>query len=214
MLFKKTKQLEQKVDEYLDFLSKAALVFKEGINNYLNDQQDEFNRHLEELRELENKADELRRTVETYLYLHTLIPESRGDVLALLENTDNVTDQAKGALMKFSVEIPEIAPELHQDFRDLTKYVVESFESMVTCTRAFFRDLNAVRDNLHKVHFYEKEADKISEKLRRKIFASENIPRLSHKMHLRNCIDHIDSIADYAEDVADRLAIYTIKRSI
>jgi uncharacterized protein Yka (UPF0111/DUF47 family) len=37
---------------------------------------------------------------------------------------------------------------------------------------------------------------------------------LSHKAHLRNFVEHIDNLADRSEDVADRLAIYTIKRTV
>ena len=61
--------------------------------------------------------------------------------------------------------------------------------------------------------FYEKEADKVSTKLKRAIFDSDDL-ELANKSHLRNFVEHIDNIADWSEDVADRLAIYAIKRSI
>jgi len=60
------------------------------------------------------------------------------------------------------------------------------------------------------VIFYEKEADKGSTKLKRQIFASDI--DLDHKWHLRHFVELIDTIADVSEDVADRLAIYAIKR--
>ena len=69
-----------------------------------------------------------------------------------------------------------------------------------------------VNDHMHKVMFYEKEADKISTRLKMAIFDSEL--DLARKAQLRNFVEHIDDIADTAEDVADRLAIYSIKRSI
>lgn len=36
--------------------------------------------------------------------------------------------------------------------------------------------------------------------------------QLSRKIQLRDFVKHVDKIADYAEDVADRLNIYVIKR--
>ena len=78
--------------------------------------------------------------------------------------------------------------------------------------RAITGNLDAVGDHNHKVMFYEKEADKISTKLKRSIFDSDL--ELSHKTHLRNFVEHVDNAADWAEDVADRLAIYVIKRTI
>ena len=56
----------------------------------------------------------------------------------------------------------------------------------------------------------EKEADKISYALKKQIFSSEL--GLAEKIHLREFVDHIDAIADQAEDVADRLTIYAVKR--
>jgi uncharacterized protein Yka (UPF0111/DUF47 family) len=37
---------------------------------------------------------------------------------------------------------------------------------------------------------------------------------LDQKMQLRDLVKHVDGIADQAEDMADSLAIYVIKRSL
>ena len=79
-------------------------------------------------------------------------------------------------------------------------------------SRSFFRDIHAVRDHMHKVNFYESEADKIAIYLKREIFSSD-FP-LDRKMQLRHFVDLVDNIADEAEDATDWLAIYTIKRSL
>lgn len=211
-LFNNTKLLEQKVDSYLDFTSQTGIIFQQGINDYLYHKDEEFEQRVTTIRELERKADDLRREIEDYLYLHTLIPESRGDVLAIMENTDNVIDRAKNTLLEFSIEMPYIPEELKQDFLDLSSLVVQCMESMVCSTRSFFKDVYSVKQHLHKVHFFEHEADQISEKLKRKIFRSNTLPHLAFKNHLRYFALHIDLIADLAEDVADRVSIYTIKR--
>jgi len=90
--------------------------------------------------------------------------------------------------------------------------VVQSVEALARSSRAFFRDFDRVTYHNHKVMFYEKEADKVSTKLKRKIFDSDM--DLAQKTHLRYFVENIDNIADWAEDVADRLAIYAIKRSV
>ena len=64
----------------------------------------------------------------------------------------------------------------------------------------------------HKVMLYEKEADKVSTKLKKGIFAADI--ELARKTHLRNFVEQIDNVADWAEDVSDRLAIYAIKRTV
>jgi predicted phosphate transport protein (TIGR00153 family) len=212
ILFKQTKMLEAQIDEFLDAVSQGAIVFKQAIKGYLENEKHKLEENIVTVKDLENKADLLRRSVENQLYTHSLIPEHRGDVLGLLESMDNVIDTAKGTLNHFSIESPDIPNELIEDYLDLTDMAALAAESIVLATRAFFRDVNAVKDHLHKVYFYEKEADKIAMNLKRRIFKL-NID-LSRKMHLTYFVQHVDFLADRAEAVADRVSIYTIKRSV
>ncbi|MBF0127742.1 MAG: DUF47 family protein [Magnetococcales bacterium] len=100
---------------------------------------------------------------------------------------------------------------MNKDIKSLCEQVALCVESCVMASRAFFRDINAVRDHTHKVMLYEKEADKISISLKTVLFKSD-LP-LDQKSHLRNFIDKIDQLANEAEDVCDYLTIYTIKRA-
>jgi hypothetical protein len=209
--FRRTKALENEIDTFLDKLSESGLLFKRAVQIYLNEGlTDEFDQKLQAVNRLESEADKLRRSIITQLYTQTLIPESRGDVLGLLENLDSLINLQEGTLWSFSIEQPDIPPEFHGDFAVLCDQAVNAAEAIVLASRAFFRNIEAVHDHMHKVMFYEKEADKASTKLKRAIFGSD-MP-LYHKAHLRNFVEHIDNVADRSEDVADRLAIYTIKR--
>jgi predicted phosphate transport protein (TIGR00153 family) len=212
-LFRRTKALENEIDGFLDKLSEAGLSFRRAVQIYLaNGATAEFEDKLSHVNTLESDADHLRRSIETQLYAQTLIPESRGDVLGLLENLDSVLNLFEGALWGFSIETPDIPEQHRDDFAVLTEQVVNAVEAIVLASRAFFRNIEAVADHMHKVMFYEKEADKVSTNLKRAIFGSE-LP-LAHKAHLRQFVEHLDNVADRAEDVADRLAIYTIKRTV
>lgn len=212
-LFRRTRELENQIDDFLDKLSQSALLFREAIGNYLADgASEEFDERLKHVNDLESKADSLRRSVETQLYTQTLIPESRGDVLGLMENLDSVLNDIEGALWSFSIEAPEIPTEFHGDFASLADKSTMAVESLVLASRAFFRDIEAVGNHNHKVLFYEKEADKVGTRLKRAIFASD-LP-LSRKAQIRDFVEVIDNVADMSEDVADRLSIYTIKRTV
>lgn len=212
IMFKPTKQLESHIDEFLNSVSEGTIVFEEGVRCYLENDLENFEAHLNKSHKLEQKADELRRTIESMLYTHTLIPEHRGDVLGLLENTDNVIDTIKETLDQFDIETPLIPEDLKKDFLDLTSASVKSADTLVHAIRAFFIEARAVKDYLHKVLFFENEADRIGDNLKRKVFKMDI--DLSHKFHLRYFALHIQNVSDRSEEVADRLAIYTIKRTI
>lgn len=212
-ILKRKLGIEKQIDDFLDQVSESGLLFRQGVDNYLAGDMEAFENKLQQISDTEHQGDFLRRALEEMLYSQTLIPESRGDVLELLENMDSLLDRFKGALWRFDIECPEICSEFNDDYKELVKYVAEAVESIVRSSRAFFKDISAVADHLHKVSYWETESDKISTRLQRAVFRREDL-RLSHKMQLRDFVRHIDKIADRAEDVADSLSIYVIKRSL
>jgi predicted phosphate transport protein (TIGR00153 family) len=212
LLFRRTRALESQIDQFLDAVSEGCLVFEKGVDDYLRDDQPSFEERRRAIGVFEARADELRREVETRLYAESLIPDHRGDVLGLLENLDNVIDQAKQTLGQFEVERPEVPADLAPDYVALARACVQATQHLVDSCRAFFREITAVRSHIHKVYFFEKEADRLADALKRKIFAADL--ELARKIHLRYFCLHVETLSDRAEEVADRLAIYTIKRTI
>ncbi|MEA2104406.1 MAG: DUF47 family protein [Candidatus Cloacimonadota bacterium] len=214
MFMNRTKQLEGDIDEYLDKVTVSSLIFLEGIKSYLNQDTKRFETQYENITKLESEADNIRRNIKYKLYTNMLIPESRGDVLGLLETMDNVVDTAEKAIEQFSIEKPDIPKFLHKDFLLLAELSSKSVEEVVKGARSFFKEINLVNDFINKVHYYEHEADNVEEILKRNVFNSEEITRFSKKVHLRYFAEKIALVSDVAEEVAERLAVYAIKRQI
>jgi len=210
-LFRKTRELEGKINEFLDTILEAALEFKQGMKYYIEGDLDEFEKRESIVDRLEGRADGLRREIENRLYSEMLLPEARGDVLALLENSDDVLNSIADTIVEFSVEKPEFLPEIIDQFSTLVDVSIGAVEEMVMTVRAYFRDPSSVRDHITKIMFFEKESDKIGEKIKRYVFQREDL-LLSHKIQLRTFISYLQELADEAEDVGDRVSIYTIKR--
>lgn len=208
-----TKNLISEIDLFWDTISRSALTFNSGINNYLDNKIERFQSDLRDINAFESDTDIKRREIKYKLYSHMLIPESRGDVLGLLETTDNVVDSIKKVLLQFDIERPRIPEEMIDDFRKLTSLSVNTVDEMVLASRAFFREISIVNNHINKVHYYEHEADKIEESLKRKAFSSLEITNLSWKVQLRYFVERVAKISDDAEAVCDRLAVYVIKRS-
>ena len=211
--------IEKEINAFLDQVSQSGLLFKKGVRAYLDGKYPYFEQSLAEISDIEHRGDALKKSIIEYLHTKTLIPESRGDVLELLEEMDSLLDRFKGALWRFDIERPVIALDFISDFNDLVAGVVESVEAMVISTRAFFTDITSVRDHLHKVAFWETECDQISVRLRTALFSKvdpdqEGAMRLSHCMLISDLVRHIEKISDRAEDTADRMNIYVIKRTL
>lgn len=215
LLFRKTKQMESMIDDYLDRVIHGGLLFKEGLRYYLDDDLDAFEDRLADIDALESEADTIRRRIESQLYTQTLIPESRGDVLGIIEHTDEVLNITAETLMMMSVESPNIPQPLRQLIRELGDVSVSCLDELIATIRSYFRDVERVRDGTTRVLFYEKEADKIADRIKRAIFKDDSIiDDLSLKLHLRDCVANIENISDTAEEVSDRLSIAAIKRTM
>ncbi|HMM12502.1 MAG TPA: DUF47 family protein [Bacteroidales bacterium] len=212
--FRHAKMSIELIDEFLGKVDQGILIFKEGVANYLSGNQQRFLDNLQTLSALEADADLLRRKIENILYTQSLMPQLRGDIMRLIEELDNIIDLAKKNLYQFDVEVPFIPVELHSDLHQLTHLSVSACESLMPGVRAFFREPQDVKEKLHRVYLFEKEADKLADTIKRKVFQEMKHLKLSEKFHLRYFTLHIETLSDAAERAADLLSIMAIKRTI
>jgi len=211
-LFNKTKDLVLKIDNFIDMAVTAGMHLRSAVSMYMEERMEEFEERVSIIRDLEKRADDLKRDIVSQLHVQTLIPELRGDVLEILEGLDRIIDRVKYTAMAFSIEKPVIPDPVRKYFCDLVEPVFKSIEALTFGARAYFYQVNAVRDHLNMVSFYEKESDSLSERLKRDVFARDL--ELGCKIQLKYFIIYIDSLSDDAENVSGRLSIATIKRIV
>lgn len=212
-IFKKAKKIESNIEKFLKNIELGASVFELGIKEYLEGSLDQFNERCERIQALESESDSLRFDIKFTLYSDLLIPDSRGDVLGLIETLDNVIDITEKVIMQVSIEKPEIYPFLRKDFVCLSEASAKAVHMLIPAVRAFFIEPINVKDLLNQVHFWEHEADMAENRIKTKAFESEDIEQFSRRVHLRYFAEKISNIADEAEAVAERLEVYAIKRA-
>lgn len=207
-----TKELEGEIEAYLHLVQTTGLIFNEALKDYLNDSLEDFLVRVAEISQAEHEADEVRREIKFKLYTKMLIPESRGDVLGLLESIDEVVDQAKFIVTNLDIQKPDIPKFLVNDFLKIAEFSQKAMDEMVFAARAFFVELKRVNDHIGKVNFYEKEIDKLEDRMKREIFSTSELTKLSERIQLRYFTEKTADLSDAAESVCDRLSIYAIKR--
>jgi uncharacterized protein len=212
-LFGKTRFLEAQIDEFLDKVSEGAIYFQRGIELLLErGVVEETERKLEQLMQLKERANELRRAVVNTLYTEMLIPDFRGDVLRLLSHLYALLDATKNVFQELligytgAIEGAEAVAEV----KELVAVVAQSLQEAVRGARAFFRHPEAVRDHINHIRVYESEADAITLRLMKALFASDR--PLERKLLARDALEVIDGLADRAEEISDELSILAIKR--
>ncbi len=67
-LFKRTSELESKIDQFFDKLAEASVIYRLAVRGYLREgASEEFKERLDTVGELETQADSLRRDIEQKL---------------------------------------------------------------------------------------------------------------------------------------------------
>ncbi len=212
-VWKKTKELENKIERYLDFFVESALNFEEGMTYYIQNNKDKFFEKAKKVDELESKGDSFRREIENVIYMELLIPESRGDVLAILENSDSVLNKMSEVMQEFMIQNPDFPEYSKNNFLNLIRATSSCVKEMTSAVRMYFLNIQLVRDHITSVMHFEHECDGIGNLIKKAIFESKETEPCC-KIQLSSLIRMIQSISDTAEDVCDRLAIYVIKRLV
>ena len=209
---KRINKTVENIDKFFDTIDQAHLIFKDGVKNYLYNDVEAFGDNLQTMMRLEAEAELIRREIEGNLYRHSALVRSRGDVMRLLERVDHIIDLLNNDLFQFEIERPYIPVELNADFLKLTDLSMLAVETTIPAAKAYFRTPEAITEKIHRVYFYEKEADKQAKALKRKVFQGMENLKLSEKFHLRYFALHIEELSHAAEKVADQLSVMTIRR--
>ncbi len=213
-LLQGSRTTERLVFEYLDHITSSQQHFKILWERYLKGEgeSDKFKDKLKKLHDIETSADKLQRSVELYLYEKTLIPELRGDVALLLELLDQLLSLHKTIGYHLDVEKPYFPDFTHEHFEEIFKNLDETVNLLILCVKSFFTDMERIREYHKKIRVYETETNQACSRLRVAIFESD-MP-LVEKIHTRFYIDRLDTIANSAENIADRISIFMLKRAI
>jgi predicted phosphate transport protein (TIGR00153 family) len=209
-LWRSEKRLQERLEAYLGqvtgSLSQLKATFPSCLDGSLARQGDLAN----PVHVLESAADDMRRELELELVSGKLLPESRADMLALIEAIDLVSNIAENVVELFTIQKLDVPPELHADVQGLLLKSLEACATMAETVRLLVDGMEKVRGLVDEVDHLESECDARERRLLRRIF-DLNLER-AHQLHLRDLVVTIGSLADQAESVADRVQRLAVKR--
>ena len=93
-LFRKTKELENKITSFLLNIIQAGVLYNQAMNIYIQEGcVQKFLSLRKQVSKLESENDAYRREIENDLYAHMLLPDMRSDILKLLEGCDKIINK-------------------------------------------------------------------------------------------------------------------------
>lgn len=210
--FKKEKKIIEKIEDYIARIDACRDHFLECILVFVA--QDEFapqSEMVELVHRAESNADDIRREIEFELYNKTLIPESREDVLFLLEALDSIPNCFQDVCYNFSCQKTIVPQAIKEDILLFIRRNLDAYAEVRAALGGFFTRSD-IMERIRNTDAIESATDKIERELIFKIF--ELPVEKADKLIYKDLVEKIASISDRAQDVADRLTIAVIKRRI
>jgi predicted phosphate transport protein (TIGR00153 family) len=213
LFFRREKEVRALIHEYFETTDKAIEEFEAGVRCYLETGPcDEFRETDKRIHVAESRADDLLRQIEIMLYSSSLLPESRGDLLGLLENFDKMPNLAE--IISFILDTQQVQlPDAYRPrLLQLLEINVEAYRLVRETVDKLFSIPEDVGEAVGPVDAKESESDRLEGQLIREVFASDMDG--CEKIQLRELIQRLGDLSDSAENVAGRLEIISLKKRI
>jgi len=212
-IFKKQRQIESLIHSYLDNLKMTEKRFDEALNTCLDRGICEhFDFLLEQTHKFESKADDTREEIKMLMYGKALIPESRGDIMGLLESIDEIPRIFELLLYMIKTQKLAIPDFIVLDIKELIRVSLESCNLVVQQVEALFERNQGIRALVSTIDHNESHCDHIERRIITKIFDSDLDP--FQKLQLKELVVNMGEIADQADRVSKRINIISMKRRV
>ena len=206
MVFWETeKRIEDLVEDHLDHVEKVLKKFGEGMKKWIeHEDMEEAENLTHEIRDLEGRADDIRRDIEKELIGGALLANSRGQIMDLVERVDKLANAGEAA-MNFAV-LQKIKPP--EELKPLIVKIIDRTLEIIDHVRLGMIDLmegsdEEAREETKKIEIGEGDVDKLEREFISKLFDTEL--ELAEKILLRQYLEILVEVSDRSEDFSDRL---------
>ncbi|HCE42920.1 MAG TPA: hypothetical protein DET40_05185 [Lentisphaeria bacterium] len=212
-LFKKNKDLLEQYTKYLELCAETLDIFRKAIAySFENGLNEHFEVLAGKVHAMESDADDIRRQIERTMYEQSLLPESREDLLDIIERIDMVPNCADHLATLMTLQRTPINPALKSEIMELLDLAIESFKYTKEAAVDCFLKMEKVKGLKILIDNNESLGDKLEHKMIRTVFAENT--GTGEKIIQKDMINQVGEICNLCEHVMDRIVICSIKRQL
>lgn len=189
----------------VDFNCQIAGKLLELVDNYTD-----IEKKVNEIHDIEHKADEHYHKIFSQLSKSFITPIEREDILSLSQSIDNITDAVEGLAFSFyMLNIKKLRP----DIKPFAELIIKSCNYLKIAMNEFkqFKKSQTLNQKIVEVNNTEEEGDRFYHNAVRKLFSEEKDTR--EIIVWREIYDGLERCLDACEDVADNLEGIVLKNS-
>jgi predicted phosphate transport protein (TIGR00153 family) len=209
-LFRRNRELRQQLAVYVEKARLVAETFRDGLRHYRQHGLQDLDQFARVSHREESECDRLRRQVERDLFSKSLLPESREDIMGLLEHLDLVINQAEDVLRQIVLQRIELPLPFQDAYAELGERSYEAAAVLLEQAAAALANDPRTRELGDAVKACESRVDQSEQHLVAALFASDL--ELARKLHYRDLVTMTAEISDLAEDAANLLTVFALKR--
>lgn len=199
--------------DFLGLVRKGITTYDEAVDHLLEHGIDEhYEVLMKQVHQAESNADDVRHDISVSLYKHSLLPESRGDLLSLLEQLDRVANRADSLVYGIHTLGLQIPGFLKNDMQEINRISVETVGVLLDGVIATLGRSSELPEFAREIDNNESLCDQLQRKMVQEVFKNDVDPVTS--ILLKDLIEKIGDITDICENIAHYVTIFHIKHRI
>ena len=185
----------------------AASLLRKVLGDF---KPQELEKYLEEIHEIENRADGKKHEMLDRLAKEFIPPIEREDIVELSQHIDTVTDKVEDVLMRVYMGN---AQEIEPDALEMTDVVIQCCEKVRELLTDFadFRRSKNLKELIIQINALEETSDRSLMRSMRKLHTECSDPL--HIIVWREIYSYLERCADACEHVADTVESVVMKNS-
>lgn len=209
MFFAKGEKVMDLVDRHLISVRNCLSTFSEFLVVFSKDGLTDETRTLgKKVEELESQADADRHKIIRSLLKGALLPDTRREILRLIELVDEVANQCEEIVKQIILQRIEFTGSMKDKINTISDLTVDQFSLLEKAIGGLFKQLQSEEANLEllsKIENIESDVDDIENELLQVIYDSEM--GLAEKNQMSRFVAKIADISDVIEDISDTIEI-------
>lgn len=195
--------------EQIDHALSVMHELREAMHAFTRGDCASIQEHVARAVEIEQEADEMRRSISNQLAAGQMVPIDREDYLRLIFQIDVVADLGKTAAQTLELRQIDIPPDLGDDLIRMLDAVIKTVEKTREAALEFRPDMHRALKIAQEAEECEEHVDDIHIEIKRKIMNMDL--DIADFIQLYELITALENTADAAEDVADQIRLLAVK---
>ncbi len=205
-------EIEELFASLTDSVEKCLFAASDAIIEYIKNGENEKVKKLSQTaHSAESEADEHRRKIISKLLQGSLMPNTRADLMNLIEDIDDIADTAEDVLDSTFFISLDLSDLNEKKINEMLIKIKKQYQTLKKAVSLIFTDMHQALASAGQLEYIESEVDDIEEKIIRKISQREDI-ELAQKLAYRDTVTKIASLTDIIENAGDKIEIIVAVR--